>query len=140
MSVLGENWKAFISLKIISYSTSTFLANFSSIDPFHADKNSAVSDFSHSWETLLATLFGYSSLAYWSLRHGIFYYDFVWHCDAVCGEDQAFMRYRQPIKIEKPLQSSRRFSLIVYQKNHSGIFKAQIIAENAENNKQLVNL
>ena len=50
------------------------------------------------------------------------------------------MRYMQSIKIEKPLQSSRRFSLIVYQKNHAGIFKAQIIAENAENNKQLVNL
>ena len=50
------------------------------------------------------------------------------------------MRYRQPIKIEKPLQSSRRFSLIVYQKNHAGIFKAQIMAENTENNKQLVNL
>ena len=53
---------------------------------------------------------------------------------------KAFMRYRQAIKIEKPLQSSRHFSLIVYQKNHSGIFKAQIMAENTENNKQLVNL
>ena len=71
---------------------------------------------------------------------GFFYYYFVWHCDEVYGEDQTFMRYRQPIKIEKPLQCSRRFSLIVYQKNHAGIFKAQIIAENTENNKQLVNL
>ena len=42
MSGLGENWKAFISLKIIFYSTSTFLANVSSIDPFYAEKNPAV--------------------------------------------------------------------------------------------------
>jgi len=55
-------------------------------------------------------------------------------------EDQTFMRYKQPIKIEKPLQWSRRFSLIVYQKNHAGFFKAHIMVENKENKKQLKNI
>ena len=55
------------------------------------------------------------------------------------SENQIIVRCKQPIKIEKLLQRLLTFSYDVGERNYGAIFKAQIMAEKRENNKEFVN-
>ena len=53
--------------------------------------------------------------------------------------DQTVIRYKQPIKLEKPLQCSRNFLALFVKGITLLFFKVQIMAENIGNNKQFLN-
>ena len=54
------------------------------------------------------------------------------------SENQTDVRYKQPIKIEKPLECSRRFLAALVKKRWRH-FHAQIMAENAVNKEENLN-
>ena len=54
-------------------------------------------------------------------------------------EDQTVIRYKQPIKIEKPLQCSRRFLASFVKEIKVPFPTPKIMSENTENNKEFVN-